>query len=160
MAAAGNTGEWAKKCFYGEHMAAPALHAGLHLRRSPQGCQGTGGPTAGTKVEGAELAGTGSTVTCISALSDLHICAQQASGHLGRCHLDHVNMSDVPSKGKQKMYFQTTTKLLGRAMHTEAAFDGLVMAALALAAVNSWLKQGGLDGGVPAWLRPTLKAAA
>lgn len=69
-------------------------------------------------------------------------------------------MSDVPSKGKQKMYFQTTTKLLGRAMHTEAAFDGLVMAALALAAVNSWLKQGGLDGGVPAWLRPTLKAAA
>lgn len=98
------------------------------------------GPTVGTRAEQAEVTCTGSTMTCISAPSALHICTQQASGHLGRCHLDHVNMSDVPSKGKQMLYFQTTVKLLRHAMHTEVAFDGLVTAALALAAVNGWLK--------------------
>ena len=49
-------------------------------------------------------------------------------------------MSDVPSKGKQMLYFQTTAKPLRHAVHTEAAFDGPVTAALALAAVNGWLK--------------------
>lgn len=93
----------------------------------------------------AEPASTGSTVMCISAPSALHICAQQASGHLGRCHLDHVNMSNVPSKGKQMLYFQTTAKLLRQAMHMEVVSDGLVMAVLALSAVKGGLKRGGLD---------------
>lgn len=54
-------------------------------------------------------------------------------------------MSNVPSKGKQMLYFQTTAKLLRHAMHTEVVFDGLVTAVLALAAVKGGLKRGGLD---------------
>lgn len=47
----------------------------------PWGCQGTWGPTAGTKAGQAELAGTGPTTVCL--LHQPCICTQQASGHLG-----------------------------------------------------------------------------
>lgn len=53
-------------------------------------------------------------------------------------------MSDIPSKGKQMLCFQTTAKLLRNTEHTEMAFDGLVMA---LAAVNGWLSEEGWTEG-------------
>lgn len=52
---------------------------------------------------------------CISAPSGPHSCTQQVSGHLGSCHLDHVKMSEVPSRGKQVLHFQTPMRLLRRA---------------------------------------------
>lgn len=45
----------------------------LQPHTHPWGCQGSWGPTVGTKAKQAELAGTGSTMMCISAPSALHL---------------------------------------------------------------------------------------
>lgn len=47
-------------------------------------------------------------------------------------------MSDVPSKGKQMLYFQDHRE--AAQTHREVVFDGPVTAVLALAAVNGRLK--------------------
>lgn len=102
VAAAGNTRERAKECFYGEHMAAPASHPPCGATRA-RGDKQQGQKQSRQSWLAQDPPG------CASLLHQPCICTQQAPWKmpLGPCLV-----SDTPSTGRQMLSFQSTEELL------------------------------------------------